>query len=423
MDPAELLDAAAALISENDLDAARELLDAYREWRARGGFEPPGGDAKVAKLQRRLAKSVDDRIFAAFARGVKSRKSTTRRKRPSTRGTAAILEAAYIGAAPLDIKPGFQSAVDQGLLTASGKLTDKGRKRVMRNKEGSFEVQFRLPGGESWTGHRIEVTRAAADEEARRIRQHGMYEARVVDRLTSKTPRTRRSSTRKPRAPHGTYHTPTVRTPTVADTRAAIARVPLGTAPEAFKRMYEALEAKLGRSPTDLEVRAEADRTSHGRKTHKPRSGWTLHPTEMGSPHGERHTKRGVRGGKKGTYVVHMKNYQYAIYWNPDGGRVEPIAENLPTVDAAKRLATARARAPRAALKYRAIKWLKSSDDTHPVGKWHSTRAAALRDAYSDYAPHRRATYEIENSNGKRTELTDRQFQTAEEWYHKGTPR
>jgi len=67
---------------------------------------------------------------------------------------------------------------------------------------------------------------------------------------------------------------------------------------------------------------------------------------------------------------------------------------------------------------YRAIKWRRSSDDTTPVGKWHSARSEALRDAYRDYEPHAPATYEIEDSTGRRKELTDAQMQKAEDWYY-----
>jgi hypothetical protein len=69
-------------------------------------------------------------------------------------------------------------------------------------------------------------------------------------------------------------------------------------------------------------------------------------------------------------------------------------------------------------LKYRAVKWRTSSDETTPVGKWHTSRAEALADAYHDYAPHRRAFYEIESSNGTRKELTPRQYDKAERTYY-----
>lgn len=72
---------------------------------------------------------------------------------------------------------------------------------------------------------------------------------------------------------------------------------------------------------------------------------------------------------------------------------------------------------PKGATKYRAIKWRRSSDETEPVGQWHSARSEALRDAYSDFAPHRRATYEIEDSHGNRKELTESQYNRAEQWY------
>jgi hypothetical protein len=65
MDPAETLRLIAVLITDGELDDAQELSNAYTEWRQRGGFQPPGGDAKLRKLNARLEKA----ISKAFAKG------------------------------------------------------------------------------------------------------------------------------------------------------------------------------------------------------------------------------------------------------------------------------------------------------------------------------------------------------------------
>lgn len=54
MDPAACLDRAAALISEEDYPEAVFGLADYSAWRFKGGFEPPGGDARHAALWERL---------------------------------------------------------------------------------------------------------------------------------------------------------------------------------------------------------------------------------------------------------------------------------------------------------------------------------------------------------------------------------
>lgn len=53
MDPQATLDAAEAAIEAGDRDDAREHLTNYSQWRARGGFEPDGGDARHKRLAAR----------------------------------------------------------------------------------------------------------------------------------------------------------------------------------------------------------------------------------------------------------------------------------------------------------------------------------------------------------------------------------
>lgn len=67
---------------------------------------------------------------------------------------------------------------------------------------------------------------------------------------------------------------------------------------------------------------------------------------------------------------------------------------------------------------FRAIRWHRSSDETETVGPWRASKCEALTDAYADYAPHKRAFWEIERSDGRRQELTERQHENAEAWYH-----
>lgn len=54
MDPTATLDDAADALANRDHALARELLAAYRAWRARGGFEPPGGDALEKTMRAML---------------------------------------------------------------------------------------------------------------------------------------------------------------------------------------------------------------------------------------------------------------------------------------------------------------------------------------------------------------------------------
>lgn len=68
---------------------------------------------------------------------------------------------------------------------------------------------------------------------------------------------------------------------------------------------------------------------------------------------------------------------------------------------------------------YRAIKWRRSSDDTTVVAPFRTTREEALLDALHDYAPHARAVYEIEDSAGNRTEITEDEYELAVETYHR----
>lgn len=75
MDPQATLDAIVALFRKRSgatqfevYSEAHELLTAYREWRGKGGFEPPRGDARARaftwKLER-LAQRIRERCEAA----------------------------------------------------------------------------------------------------------------------------------------------------------------------------------------------------------------------------------------------------------------------------------------------------------------------------------------------------------------------
>jgi len=55
MDPEACLDRAAEALKDSDLDECREALSDYKVWRARGGFEPDGGDAKAKRLLQDLS--------------------------------------------------------------------------------------------------------------------------------------------------------------------------------------------------------------------------------------------------------------------------------------------------------------------------------------------------------------------------------
>ncbi len=52
MDPQACLDQAAKHLKDGNLNEARMGLDAYRVWREKGGFQPPGGDKRHAKLKK-----------------------------------------------------------------------------------------------------------------------------------------------------------------------------------------------------------------------------------------------------------------------------------------------------------------------------------------------------------------------------------
>lgn len=64
MDPQRALDSAEFALSRNDLDGAQEMLASYTNWRARGGFEPHGGDEFAAELRERACElgtlAIDD---------------------------------------------------------------------------------------------------------------------------------------------------------------------------------------------------------------------------------------------------------------------------------------------------------------------------------------------------------------------------
>jgi hypothetical protein len=50
MDPTTTLDRAAKALNAGELDEALDLMKDYVDWRARGGFEPDGGDARLDAL-------------------------------------------------------------------------------------------------------------------------------------------------------------------------------------------------------------------------------------------------------------------------------------------------------------------------------------------------------------------------------------
>jgi hypothetical protein len=110
----------------------------------------------------------------------------------------------------------------------------------------------------------------------------------------------------------------------------------------------------------------------------------------------------------------------YEVRWS-DGsttGHNQTMFERV----GARRKAAKKTRAP---LQYRAIKYLRDIDDAEPVVRvssrpsWHNSRAEAVRDAIYDYVPHSRAFYGIEDSRGKRKELTEKQYEKAEATYYK----
>lgn len=121
--------------------------------------------------------------------------------------------------------------------------------------------------------------------------------------------------------------------------------------------------------------------------------------------------------GLGGADIAHWKDGKIHFPGN-HGSRSGQLVERAIAREAPKNdLYNGRGYNPTSGKKYRAIKWRRSSDDTTPVGQWHSARSEALRDAYADYAPHRSATYEIEDSDGGRKELTESQYERAQQWY------
>lgn len=56
MDPNATLDEAERLIVEDDPEEAMFALDAYDNWRARGGFGTPEMDDRAKQLRERLGK-------------------------------------------------------------------------------------------------------------------------------------------------------------------------------------------------------------------------------------------------------------------------------------------------------------------------------------------------------------------------------
>jgi hypothetical protein len=54
VDPLQALRDAAAHLAASELAEAKASLDAYRRWRANGGFEPAGGDALARLLEQQL---------------------------------------------------------------------------------------------------------------------------------------------------------------------------------------------------------------------------------------------------------------------------------------------------------------------------------------------------------------------------------
>ena len=59
MDPQACLDGIASHLDDGDLEEAAYLLGESRRWRARGGFEPPGGDDRARQLDERLRQLSD----------------------------------------------------------------------------------------------------------------------------------------------------------------------------------------------------------------------------------------------------------------------------------------------------------------------------------------------------------------------------
>lgn len=54
MDPEAALDRAEEAIKDNDKREAKDALRDYANWRARGGFQPPGGDARAKRIDRAI---------------------------------------------------------------------------------------------------------------------------------------------------------------------------------------------------------------------------------------------------------------------------------------------------------------------------------------------------------------------------------
>lgn len=82
MDPKATLDRAKAAIESEDWDEARDALHDYREWRERGGFEPPRGDARHRELAR-IVSNLSSYQFSTYMR---------KRKRNPVRGMVPMAD-------------------------------------------------------------------------------------------------------------------------------------------------------------------------------------------------------------------------------------------------------------------------------------------------------------------------------------------
>lgn len=60
MDPQATLVVLEFCVNTGEWAAAVEALNRYYQWRVKGGFEPPGGDARADKLANRLADRLED---------------------------------------------------------------------------------------------------------------------------------------------------------------------------------------------------------------------------------------------------------------------------------------------------------------------------------------------------------------------------
>jgi hypothetical protein len=61
MDPERCLARAEEALANNDVRNAKESLEDYVAWRGRGGFEPPGGDARAKALLKEFSKRLKGR--------------------------------------------------------------------------------------------------------------------------------------------------------------------------------------------------------------------------------------------------------------------------------------------------------------------------------------------------------------------------